>query len=76
MRFSSLALLVAIPAAAYASSLPQRLPVRNDYGCVELYQTCDLTTFCCSNPGVEVICEMAPNAASGVCSIEVYHLCL
>ena len=65
MRFSTLALLVALPAAAYATFLPRQLSVRKDETCVELGQTCNFWDVCC---GEDNFCPMFDEPFTTVCS--------
>lgn len=65
MRFSTLALLVALPAAAYATLSPQQLSVRQTAGtCALLGEECDCSNLCCEDE--RAACLLT--GTSGVCS--------
>src|SRR6266702_5967525 len=46
MRFSTLALLIALPAAAYAAVCPQQFSVEPEYDCAEKGESCYGRTCC------------------------------
>ncbi|KAI9436658.1 hypothetical protein H4582DRAFT_1962372 [Lactarius indigo] len=47
MRFSTLAIFIILPAAAYAAVCPQQFPVVNKYECAESGEPCDENINCC-----------------------------
>ena len=69
MRFSILALLVALPAAACATLSSQQLSVRDDGSCIESGGACAYYNVCC---GDDTFCLLV-NELLGVCS-SVYSL--
>ena len=65
MHFSTLALLIALPAAAYAAVYPQQLSVRQDPGCISIHEECGEYFYsdCCEGTR----CHIPPLSETGVC---------